>query len=247
MENNFEFEERQSTCSVCGKNYTQKFVPYIKQWIGECPCVIESRKSEESRLKELKRKRKIEENILKSGIPKLYKDSSFDNFDIRKGTEQALRVSKRFADIFKECSEKGQGILFIGNTGSGKTHLAISIAKEVLMKGYTVKFVSLLNLMGSVSTDDFGISEALKIQELSKCKLLIIDDICVTNAGDRCKRILFNIIDNRVNAVKSTIFTSNIINVDEIKTSLNEQIFDRIAGSCVTINVSAESYRRKKQ
>lgn len=242
------WKTRKQICSICGNEYTQRFVPYINLWCGECDCVIDQRKAGEQKLCEMQRQRKIERNICNSDIPKLYSKSTFETFEERPEIKKAINISKKYAELFQKLKEDGKGILFIGNTGSGKTHLAIAIAQEVLKQGYTVKFASVANIIARTNyADDYGRTEAETIMSLSKCSLLILDDICVVNVSDRWKRVLLTIIDNRVNAVKPTIFTSNISNVEEIKTLLNEQIYDRITGNCTTINVTAESFRRKKR
>lgn len=242
------WKTRKQICSVCGNEYTQRYVPYINLWCGECDCVINQRRADEQEWHEAQRQRKIERNIRNSNIPRLYTESTFEKFEMRPELKRAFDISKKYAELFPKLKENGKGILFIGNTGSGKTHLAIAIAHEVLKQGYIVKFASLTNVIAQANcAGDYGKTEAETIMSLSKCSLLILDDICVTNVGDRWKRVLFTIIDNRVNDVKPTIFTSNISNAEEIKTLLNEQIYDRITGSCTTINVTAESYRRKKR
>jgi len=243
----FEFKTQECICPKCGKIYVKRYVPYIKLWVGECQCVIDEKKADEEKRLEFQKKRRIDENIANSGIPKLYTNSSFDNFEIRCGTENAYKVSKIYAETFSECTKDGKGLIFVGNTGSGKTHLAIAIAHSILDNGLTVKFTSVGNLQRDInSADDYGFTEAKLIKTYSTCRLLIIDDICVADIGNKIKRILFDIIDNRVNYVKPTIFTTNISDLEEIKEKLNEQIYDRIVGNCKKINVFADSYRRKK-
>lgn len=247
-DNNFDnFEQREVKCEKCGKTFIQKFIPFVNIWSGECECVIAERNADEKRRKELKRQSKIEDNKRFCGIPKLYRDSRLDNFEVRQGTEKAVRASKAYVERFNELADGGKGIIFTGNTGSGKTRLAASIGNALLESGYTVKFISFVNLIDKINNaDDYGKTEADTIAELTQCKLLIIDDICVTTVNDRWRRVLYSIVDNRINNIKPTIFTSNITNLEEIKTKLNEQIYDRISGSCAEIKVLANSYRQKK-
>lgn len=247
-DNSFDnFEQREVKCEKCGKTFIQKYIPYIKEWIGKCQCVIDEEKAAEERRKELKRQSRIDDNIRNSGIPKLYRDSRLDNFEVRQGTEKALKASKAYVERFAELADGGKGIIFTGNTGSGKTRLAAAIGNALLDSGYTVKFISFVSLIDKINNaDDYGKTEADTIAELTQCKLLIIDDICVTTVNDRWKRVLYSVVDNRINDIKPTIFTSNITNIEEIKTKLNEQIYDRISGSCAEIKVLASSYRQKK-
>lgn len=246
MDNYYNFQTRNAVCDKCGKTFKQKYISFCNLWSGECECVIAERKVEDERRKAQKRQSRIENNIRESGIPKLYRNSSFDDFTVRKGTEKAFRASKAYVERFSELAAVGKGIIFTGNTGSGKTHLAAAIGNALLADGYTVKFIKFVNLIDKINiADDYGRTEADIISELTQCKLLIIDDICITNISDKWKRVLYSIVDNRTSDIKPTIYTSNVTKLDEIKTIINEQVYDRISGSCAEIKVLASSYRQK--
>jgi DNA replication protein len=61
------------------------------------------------------------------------RDMTFRTFQKRPGTEAALDAVRRFLQGFSpHC---GRGLLLVGNTGSGKTHLAAAVAHYLLEKG----------------------------------------------------------------------------------------------------------------
>lgn len=241
-------QERTMTCEQCGKSYKKRHLTFCDIWVGECECVIEERKREEELEKKLKEIERLNKRIENSGIPIRYLDSTFDTFVTREETKSAVAAAKVYAEKFIQFADGGQGLIFTGNTGSGKTRLATAIGNHLLKDGYNVKFTSFNSLIDSINYgDNYGRIEAEIIKKYQACKLLIVDDICVTNVNDRWKRVLFSIVDNRVNNLKPTIYTTNITNLDEIKTKFNEQIYDRITGNCAEIKMIASSFRQIKK
>ncbi len=240
-------KEQKVTCEKCGKTYTKYRMTFGGFWIGECKCVTDERKRLEKLEAERKKRENLERRIESSGIPKRYLSSTFETFQTKPETQNALAAATLYAKKFMEFADGGQGLIFTGNTGSGKTRLATAIGNELLIDGYTVKFTSFNSLIDHINYgDDYGKTEAETIKKYQMCRLLILDDICVTNVSDRWKRVLYSIVDYRVNELKPTIYTTNITSLDEIKTKLNEQIFDRITGSCAEIKLTASSYRQIK-
>lgn len=238
-------DEKTETCERCGKTFTIRHSTYFKKWIGECECI----KAEKQRIEaEQKEKQEIDRLIANSGIPKRYISSTFDNFTVRAETKNAYEAARLYFEKFTEFNDTGSGLIFTGNTGSGKTRLATAIGIELIKeRKKAVKFVPFNSLIDQINYgDSYGKAEAEVIRKYKNCPLLILDDICVTNVSDKWKRVLYSIIDGRINDIKPTIYTTNITSLDEIKTRLNEQIYDRITGSCAEIRVAASSFRQIK-
>jgi DNA replication protein DnaC len=54
----------------------------------------------------------------------------------------------RFLTLSKgDFVEKRENIIFLGNSGTGKSHLATGIGIEMIKKGYKVKFISAAELV----------------------------------------------------------------------------------------------------
>ena len=80
-------------------------------------------------------------------IPPRYAHCTLANFDLdpqNRSQVAALQKALNFCAGFphKGKAEEGLGLLFVGDTGVGKTHLAVALGREAVERGYTVLFNS---------------------------------------------------------------------------------------------------------
>lgn len=231
-------------CPNCGRHlYEQRaygniVIPMM------CECELAKRKAEREAFEKRKRERKIELLRQNSGLPKKQLGQNFENFQVRKGTESALKAAKIFVDKFPNIVH---GLLLIGPCGSGKTHIAAAIANEILNKGYSVKFITALEIFEQTrsSYGISGVSEASIINPIKTCKLLIIDDIGVSSPTEWNKSLLQSIIDYRMNYENPTVLTTNL-NMSELKERLDPRTYDRLSEGFRTFSVIAESFRKRE-
>lgn len=132
----------------------------------------------------------------------------------------------KYADTFNERSDS---LLFIGNTGLGKTFMCSCIAKRVLEKGYTVIFRSILKVLEDALSYHFGRSDINTLDDLSNADLVILDDLG-SEFSDRSDPILYQVINDRLNKHKPTIITTNFT-AQQINERYNERIFSRLFGA----------------
>ena len=116
-----------------------------------------------------------------------------------------------------------------GKTGLGKTHLSLAIANEVLKKGFSVLYDSVINFLRQVEKEHFGRetrnSDTLEL--LLSCDLLILDDLGTEFHSQFYQSTIYNIINTRMNRKKPTIISTNL-NYDEISHLYDERITSRI-------------------
>ncbi len=179
----------------------------------------------------------ITKNIESSGMGKLIEKQSFDNFDIsdltgddKKRMEQNLAVAKKYAETF---SGKGENLLLIGSTGTGKTHLSTAIAKVVIHRGFDVIYDSVQNVINDFETDRFksgyGQKENISDKYL-ECDLLIIDDLGTEFVNQFTVSCLYNLLNTRQNKGLSTIISTNL-SAGELAGKYEGRIYSRIVGS----------------
>lgn len=152
------------------------------------------------------------------------------------------------AEVFITNFDKDDmyNLLFIGNTGTGKTFLSNHIANALIQDGYTVRKYS------SVELFDF-INEALLIDRkinlaeykmLIECDLLILDDLGNESITSFTKGHLFNILNSRHAKCKKTLICSNLSLID-ISRKYEEKIFSRIADDYYICKFTGEDLRLK--
>ncbi len=189
------------------------------------------------------------ESIEKTSSLKL---CGFDTFELEKypNTSEGYGVNARvhMADILNYCVQYAQNftlgntsIYMCGYAGLGKTHLALSIAKSVMEKGYNVVYVSAQQAFESVEKEHFGESGDT-MQTMLNADLLILDDLGTEFISPYVTACLYNLINTRCN-IKPTIYTSNIVNDSDLRRRYTEKIVSRLLGSCDVLTFCGEDIR----
>lgn len=216
-----------------------------------CPtCADEKEQRDKARKQaelDSKRQAMIEHMTIAANIPPRFKSCTLDNYEAdNEGQERALKRIRWFCETWEERKWVGSGLIFSGQPGTGKTHLAVSIAHHVIREGTTALFSTVGDAMRSIrrTYDDRSSSEGEAINRFVTPGLLILDEIGAALGSEHEKVMLFEIINKRYEHVKSTILMSNL-SVDELKTFLGERIMDRMRqGGGKLITFDWASYRK---
>ena len=142
------------------------------------------------------------ENILKkSGISEEFRKKNFDNFDYSYDiqTVDAFGKASRYVGIFKEIRKtKNNSIMFMGQVGSGKTHLSMAVANRLMDNGISVIYMPFRDVITSIKQnmlDDAYYQKAMN--KYKKASVLLIDDLFKGNITKSDINIMFEIINHR--------------------------------------------------
>lgn len=204
--------------------------PFIQRC--DCPEAVkywenydrERKEKEEAEKREEERRRKIEKinSILgKSGIKKRFQRRTFDNF--KTDTPERVRcykIAKRYADTFSERYSNGDGLYIEGTNGTGKTHLAAAIALQLINEEVPVVCKTSSDLLLDIrsaydDTNRWSEGEVLRVYK--DVDLLIIDDLGKEQCSDWSMSTLYSILNDRYEAMKPTIITTNYSAEDLIR------------------------------
>lgn len=155
-----------------------------------------------------------------------------------------LNFCRAYAEDFSLSSK---GIIMIGKTGLGKTHLSLAIANRVLEKGYDVYYDSIQTIMYRLEKEHFGRlspDESIK-DDVLNCDLLIIDDLGVEFTTQFTISELHNIINTRMLRSLPTIISTNL-ELSELEEKYTQRIASRIMGSCYPLRFCGKDIRQMK-
>ncbi|MEW6558389.1 MAG: ATP-binding protein [Elusimicrobiota bacterium] len=251
-------------CEICGGEIEYRWVeantPLANIWqIKEsswcelgCMTCLENK----NRIKlEQEEKRRFDEKVRRlitdSAIKKRFLNKSFENYELTEGQgqEKVFKIAKEFADNFKYHLEQGTWLCFLGNPGTGKSHLCSAIIQEVCKQGYSAVFTKTYRLLQSIKEcwrRDAQKTESEVISELEKIDLLCIDELFSQFISEVDKNLLFLILDTKYESKKTVIMASNesFRNFEEL---LGEKMIDRIYECGKFICFNWQSYRRKQR
>lgn len=219
---------------------------------SNCPCCNREDAEREAVAKraeeEAIRQQRIEEQLHRSGIPKRFRDRTFESFLAEtEGKKHALDVAREFAENFKEHARKGSTLVFGGKVGTGKCHLALAAAQHVMRQGHSAFFATAreIVLMLRARWDNPNAPSELEVlRMLSSVSLLVIDEIGVQFNTDAERDQLFGVIDGRYRDVMPTIITTNQSPKQLLKT-IGERSFSRLREEGVWVPFEWEDFRAK--
>lgn len=243
-------------CLTCRQEMKRVYFPLFKKYVmpAACKCAIAKMEREEEENARKYRKSMMEKAYRKNIMNDRLKVASFENFEIRRGTELCLTEAKAFVRDFDLIQE---GVFFYGRPGNGKSHLAAAIHHEIDKRGFVCLFLDVSQLF-NIAKDTFKSSSKTSLTDIINaaidCDLLTLDELgsgvlTETEFND----ILFPIINGRQG--KKTNFTSNLSlprlrdwfafgrNKEPLDT--DGRLIDRIIGSCTVIENHGTSKRQE--
>ena len=213
-----------------------------------CTCESNAYQKQKEMDKQKEKKRRIEIITNQSRLGTRFKKCTFDNFDIRHGTENAYNTTLDYATNFDLYKQTGKGLLLTGISGTGKTHLVASITNYLLKQLVSVVFVVVPDILQDIrNTYNYNGAEVESriMYGLNECDLLILDDIGVEKKSDWTIEKIFTIIDNRYSNQKPIIYTTNCSS-DDLKERVGNRSFSRIIETTEILKLTCDNYRFRR-
>ena len=176
---------------------------------------------------------------------RFYSDAPQNNNEIvpRTHMKKIFDFAKEYAKTFSLSSKN---LVMQGKTGLGKTHLSLSIAKEVLDKGWGVVYVSANNLFAKAEKERFqNGSEQGYVDSVIACDLLILDDLGTEFKTQFTVSVLYNIINTRQNEGRPTIVSTNL-SPEELYEEYSDRIISRLLGASQLLIFLGSDIRQMK-
>ena len=195
----------------------------------------------------VKGQRHIENLVKNSRLPYPLKMLADFDFDFQPKLNRKLIMDLASLGFI----ERNESILFIGDNGTGKSHLARSLALMACQGGYKTYYTTCSELISDLNAGVYEKTLDRRMRKYINPELLLIDEM----GHDRLElqvikeaHLLFKVIDERYKDNKSLIFTTNIEEPDwpeflgdPISTSA---ILDRIFHHSVIVKIKGPSYRK---
>ncbi|HEX6601571.1 MAG TPA: ATP-binding protein [Solirubrobacterales bacterium] len=175
-----------------------------------------------------------------SVIPPRYRGVSFDRppvSDMARDlqTRAAVAEVRAFTEELGERLDAGRGLWLFGDTGTGKTTLAMLVSKTAIETGRSVAIYSLPKLLARIrrtyDSEPGGDSYLSFFERLTSVDLLHIDDLGAEKRTDWVMEQLYALINERYEAQRSILVTTNLPH-EELEDQVGQRTISRLSQVC---------------
>ena len=186
-----------------------------------------------------------------SGISEAFQRKTIDSFDTKgnKVLEGAKQTASDYVrTFFEKEKDTNNSIMFLGNPGSGKTHLSLAIGNELLNEyGVSCLYMpyreTMMELKQLAMNDKYKYEE--KMYALTTARLLIVDDLYKGSTTDADLNYMFQIMNQRYLNQLPFILSSeklpiDLLNIDE---AIASRMLEQAKGRTIVLNDKKLNHR----
>lgn len=230
-------------CEFCGRelepigldylycNISPECIEYKRCSCEKAQAYWKEKDKQEYEINKRKHFRSIINNIYKQNyIGRKFQEQNFENFYIDSNNEYAVKVAKDYIEKSKSKMQNN-GLIIIGKSGVGKTHLAAAIANKLIENDKIVlmgRLTTLLDMIKETFKDNTK-SENELIELYSNIDMIIIDDLGTEKISSWVLEKLYTIIQNRYENNLPIIITTRFDKqglIERFYQSQDEQLVD---------------------
>jgi len=212
----------------CGTEIHPKYIPVIKSWYisEECvKCKQIQKEIQEREAKELEEEKLWITLLKNTGIPRRHALKSLNEFEYESVVHE--KYIEDYINHFRDYFEVGKGLLIIGITGTGKTHLAVGLCMELYMRyGINLKYINYVEFLEELKISYSNNSEN-NLEKYKRADFLVIDDLGAEAPKEWSSEKLYYLVNYRYNAMLPTIVTCNLT-AKELRDKVGDRTYGRL-------------------
>jgi DNA replication protein DnaC len=180
--------------------------------------------------------------------------------------KQASLLTQAFVRDYPGSAEKG--LLLMGPSGVGKTHLAVASLKELIRRGHAGLFCDYRELLKEIQASYNPASESTEmsiLEPIRTVEVLVLDDLGASKPSAWVLDIIGLVLNARYNERRMTILTTNyldevsnaepaprspagqrvVVREDVLGDRIGARMRSRLYEMCRTVEVLAPDFRRE--
>ena len=234
-------------CALCGDTGWENIVVGAEHRVTRCNCSTQNRAT---RL------------LAQAHIPPRYESCDLDGYiaEGSRGIAAAKIAAVKFVDQYPLDKT---GLLIIGPSGAGKTHLSVAILKQlILTKGVSCLFCDYRELLKQIQNSynpSVQVTELDLLRPVFQTEVLVLDDLGAVKPTEWVWDTVSVILNTRYNENRTTIITTNFMDgpaagltgargaarEETLGDRIGERMRSRLCEMCRVVNINAPDYRQK--
>ena len=242
-------------CPLCAGSGWRTVPGAIEHGVTRCDCRLQARGSA---------------LIAGARIPKRYEHCELSNFNTDfPGADHSVALAQISASRFVQEFDprEGKGLLLVGGIGTGKTHLAVGILKDLIVaRGSACLFCDYRELLKQIQNsynDSVQATELQVLRPVFEAEVLVLDELGAVKPSEWVWDTVSLILNTRYNDNRTTIITTNFADEpaasvtrslsparaaareESLGDRIGERIRSRLHEMCRVVRMDGPDFRQK--